>query len=131
MIDIKDKFSIGVSNITALKPQYALLTPQLTTEPTSAKEWTLKIKKCRNFASENTLGIGLVTLSDLQSCSFEGHYPKNATMLTSQGYVMENGSSRKTSLVFGTGDLLYCRYDPYYKLLEISKENGRKLSLTV
>jgi len=31
MIEIKDKSTVGVSNITALKPQYALLTPQLNT----------------------------------------------------------------------------------------------------
>lgn len=33
MIEIKDKFQRGVSNVTALKPQFALLTPHLTTNP--------------------------------------------------------------------------------------------------
>ena len=44
MIEIKGKANIiSVSNITALKPQYALLTPHLNTHPISTKEWTLKI----------------------------------------------------------------------------------------
>lgn len=34
-------------------------------------------------------------------------------------------------MIYGTGDILYCKYDPYYKLFEISKDNGRKISLTV
>lgn len=51
MIEIKGKNNIGISNITALKPQYALLTPHLNTSPTLTKEWTLKINNCRNFAS--------------------------------------------------------------------------------
>lgn len=34
MIDLKEKAKIGVSNISALKPQYALLTPHLNTYPT-------------------------------------------------------------------------------------------------
>lgn len=131
MIEIKNKFQVGVSNVTALKPQFALLTPHLTTNPNEVKEWTLKINNCRNFASENTLGIGIGLLNDINESHFEGHHPKNLTLLTSQGYVIENGRSRKTNLIFGTGDLLYCRYDPFYKLFEISKENGRKISLTV
>ena len=36
-------------------------------------------------------------------------------------YVLEKGESRKTNMIFGTGDILYCRYDPFYKLFEISK----------
>jgi hypothetical protein len=99
--------------------------------PSQVKEWTLNIKNCRNFASENTMGIGLATLGDLSNSKFEGRYPKNATMVTSQGYVLEKGESRKTNMIFGTGDTLYCRYDPFYKLFEISKENGRKISLTI
>ena len=131
MIEVKDKFNVGVSNITALKPQYALLTPHLSTMPTKVKEWTLKVNNCRNFASENTMAVGLATLNDLNACKFEGQHPKNATMITSQGYVLENDKSRKTNLIFGNGDILYCRYDPFYKLFEVTKENGRKLSLTV
>lgn len=52
-------------------------------------------------------------------------------LVTSQGYVLERGESRKSNMIFGSGDVLECRYDPFYRLLEISKENGRKLSLTV
>lgn len=50
-------------------------------------------------------------------------------MLTSQGYVLENGTNRKTNVIFGAGDILYCSYDPFYSLLEIGKQNGRKISL--
>jgi len=42
-------------------------------------------------------------------------------MLTSQGYVLENGTNRKTNVIFGAGDILYCSYDPFYSLLEIGK----------
>ena len=77
------------------------------------------------------MGVGLLTLNDISNSNFEGVYPKNASILTSQGYVLENGTSQKTNMIFGTGDILYCRYDPYYKLFEISKENGRKLTLKV
>ena len=52
-------------------------------------------------------------------------------LVTSQGFVLEKGESRQSNLRFGAGDVLECRYDPFYRLLEISKENGRKLSLTV
>ena len=51
--------------------------------------------------------------------------------MTSQGYVVENENRRKTNVIFGTGDILNCRYDPYYKLFEITKENGKKLTLKV
>lgn len=37
MIEVKDKAKIGVSNVSALKPQYALLTPHLTTQPDEVK----------------------------------------------------------------------------------------------
>ena len=70
MIEIKGKANISVTNITALKPQYALLTPHLNTHPISTKEWTLKINNCRNFASENTLAIGLATEKDLKTCNY-------------------------------------------------------------
>lgn len=30
-----------------------------------------------------------------------------------------------------TGDVLDIKYDPYYKLLTIRKENGRKISMKV
>ena len=59
MIEIKDKCRSGISNITALKPQYALLTPHLNTAPSQVKQWTLKVKNCRNLASENTMAVGL------------------------------------------------------------------------
>ena len=37
MIEVKDKCYVGVSNITALKPQYALLAPHLNTAPSQVK----------------------------------------------------------------------------------------------
>lgn len=77
------------------------------------------------------MGIGLASESELKTANFEGTYPKSITLLTSQGYLIQNGESRKTSLIFSAGDILYCKYDPFYQLLEISKDNGRKLSLKV
>lgn len=70
MIQIKNKSTVGVSNITALKPQYALLTPHLNIEPNKCKEWVLKINNCRNFASENTLGIGLAYTNQIKNHNF-------------------------------------------------------------
>ena len=37
MIELKDRNKVGVSNITALKPQYALLAPHLNTAPSLVK----------------------------------------------------------------------------------------------
>lgn len=67
------------------------------------------------------MGIGLAPESDLKNAQFEGSYPKSIVLLTSQGYIIQNGASRKTNLIFGSGDTLHCKYDPFYKLLEISK----------
>jgi hypothetical protein len=77
------------------------------------------------------MGIGLATENDLKNANFEGNYPKSIVLLTSQGYIIQNGESRKSNVIFGSGDTLHCRYDPFYKLLEISKENGRKLALKI
>lgn len=67
------------------------------------------------------MGIGIGPESDLKNANYEGIYPKSIVMLTSQGYLIQNGVSRKTSLIFGSGDTLYCKYDPFYKLFEITK----------
>lgn len=67
------------------------------------------------------MAIGLATLGDISQNKFEGYNPKDATLITSQGYVFEKGISRKTNMIFGAGDNLYCRYDPFYKLFEVSK----------
>ena len=75
--------------------------------------------------------MGIGAPSQLQNCKYEGKFPKDVLMLTSQGYVIEKGSSRKTEVIFGAGDTLYCKYDPYYQSLEISKDNGRKIALHV
>jgi hypothetical protein len=89
----------------------------LNTHPSQAKEWSIKVNNCRNFASENTMAVGLAPESDLKNVNFEGIYPKSAVLLTSQGYIIQNGVSRKSNLIFGSGDTLHCKYDPYYKLL--------------
>ena len=70
MIEVRQKCQVGASNITALKPQYALLTPHLTTAPSQPRQWSIKVNCCRNFASENTMAVGLATLRELSSCKF-------------------------------------------------------------
>ena len=131
MIEIKNKSTVGISNITALKPQYALLTPHLAVEPNKVKEWALKINNCRNFASENTLAVGLAFYNQIKNNNFEGYFPKGVVLLTSQGYIIQDGQSRKTNVIFGAGDTLHCKYDPFYSLLTVTKENDRIISLRI
>jgi hypothetical protein len=50
-------------------------------------------------------------------------------MVTSQGWICDKGAWRKGELIFGDGDSLYLKYDPFYGMLEIEKNNGRKLTL--
>ncbi len=56
---------------------------------------------------------------------------KNQYMLTSEGYLIKNGREEKCNFTFMTGDVLDMKYDPYYKLLTIRKDNGRKISMKV
>jgi hypothetical protein len=37
------------------------------------------------------MAVGLATEKDLKKINFEGSYPKNVLLLTSQGYVIQNG----------------------------------------
>lgn len=37
MIEVKSKSKISISNITALKPQYVLLTPHINPQPNTVK----------------------------------------------------------------------------------------------
>jgi len=67
------------------------------------------------------LGIGLAYANQIKNNNFEGYFPKGVVLLTSQGYVIQNGKSRRTDIIFGAGDTLYCKYDPFYKLLTITK----------
>jgi hypothetical protein len=41
MIEIREKGTAGVSNVTALKPQYALIAPHLGIKPQQVREWSL------------------------------------------------------------------------------------------
>jgi len=50
-------------------------------------------------------------------------------MVSSQGYVTLNNKTEKTKFTFREGDSIHFKYDPYYGTLEISKENGRRLTL--
>jgi hypothetical protein len=52
------------SNITALKPQYALICPSMDYNPQKQQNWSIKIKNCRNFSSsKNTIALGLCSLN--------------------------------------------------------------------
>ena len=75
------------------------------------------------------MAIGVGILDDLVQCNFQGTFPKSVAMVTSQGYIIQGGETRKSSLIFGTGDILYCKYDPFYGMLDISKDNGRAVCL--
>jgi hypothetical protein len=43
--------------------------------------------------------------------------------------VIKDGRCEKGKFIFGEGDILNFKYDPFYELLIISKNNGRKLTL--
>jgi hypothetical protein len=59
----KDKQSVIKSNVTALKPQYALICPSVEFKPQKEQNWSIKINSCRNFASsKNTIAIGICSL---------------------------------------------------------------------
>lgn len=34
-------------------------------------------------------------------------------------------------MIFGAGDTLYCKYDPFYRLFTVSKDNDRMITLRV
>lgn len=52
-------------------------------------------------------------------------------MITSEGFVIKNGREERCDFTFTEGDVLNLKYDPYYKLLTIKKENGRKISMKI
>ena len=62
----------AISTVNAMKPQYALAWPNLNLEPMKTKEWSIKIKRCRDFASKNTMAVGIARFSDLKLANFEG-----------------------------------------------------------
>jgi hypothetical protein len=45
--------------------------------------------------------------------------------------VVKDGRFEKGKFIFGEGDTLHLKYDPFYQLLIISKNNGRKITLKV
>ena len=50
-------------------------------------------------------------------------------MITSQGYIQKNGREEKTEFRFSAGDTVHLKYDPFYRLLIIHKDNGRKITI--
>jgi len=74
------------------------------------------------------MALGICKLSDMKLSNFKGH-PTNCLMVSSQGYVTLNNKREKTNFTFREGDSIHFKYDPFYGLLEITKQNGRKLTL--
>lgn len=58
------------SDCTAASYHYAMAWPNLNNEPQKIKEWSMKILKCRDFASKNTMALGIGRLSDLKLAKF-------------------------------------------------------------
>jgi len=50
-------------------------------------------------------------------------------LVTSQGYIIKDGRCEKSKFVFGEGDTVHLKYDPFYNILIVSKDNGRKITL--
>jgi hypothetical protein len=50
-------------------------------------------------------------------------------MVTSQGYILKNGREEKTDFRFSAGETVHLKYDPFYKLLIVYKDNGRKITI--
>lgn len=74
------------------------------------------------------MGLGIGKLSDLKLANFEDD-PTNVLVVTSQGYVINKDEREKTDFIYGKGDVLHFKYDPFYGILEVKKQNGRKLTL--
>lgn len=74
------------------------------------------------------MALGVGKMSDLKLANFEDD-PTNTLLVTSQGYTLLNGVKEKTDFIYGKGDVLHFKYDPFYAILEIKKQNGRKLTL--
>ncbi len=67
----KEKQSTIKSNVTALKPQYALICPSIDYQPQKQQNWSIKIKACRNFSSsKNTIAVGLCSLDQVMGQNF-------------------------------------------------------------
>jgi hypothetical protein len=67
-----EKRSIIKSNVTASKPQYALICPSVDYQPLKEQNWSIKINSCRNFASsKNTIAVGLCSLNEIIGQNYE------------------------------------------------------------
>jgi hypothetical protein len=42
---------------------------------------------------------------------------------------LKDGRCEKGKFIFGEGDTLHFKYDPFYEMLIISKNNGNKITL--
>lgn len=58
-----------------------------------------KIKSCRDFASENTMAVGISKLSDMKLADFKGT-PTNCLIVSSQEYVTLNKKTEKTGFFY-------------------------------
>lgn len=74
------------------------------------------------------MALGISKFSDMKLANYKGK-PTNCLLISSQGYVTLNEKQEKTNFVYREGDVLNFKYDPYYQILEVTKQNGRKLSL--
>lgn len=52
-------------------------------------------------------------------------------MITSEGLLIKDGREERCDFSYIEGDVLNLKYDPYYKLLTVKKENGRKISMKI
>lgn len=50
--------------------------------------------------------------------------------VNSNGHTICQGKRDKKDFIFGKEDVLHFKYDPFYKILEIKKQNGKKLTFS-
>jgi hypothetical protein len=56
---------------------------------------------------------------------------KDQYIVTSEGYMIKNGREEKCDFRFSVGDVIDLKYDLYYNLLELKKDNGRKITMKI
>lgn len=59
----------------------------------------MKIKKCRDFTTENTMAVGISKFSDMRLANYKGS-PTNCLLVSSEGYVTLNNKTEKTKFTF-------------------------------
>jgi hypothetical protein len=99
---------------------FALGWPNLNLEPLAVREFSVKVRKCRDSASDNTVAVGISKLADMELAHFQGS-PTNSLLVSSRGHVTLNGKTTQTSFTFREGDTLHFTYDPRYGTLDIEK----------